>query len=112
MLLRVRLDNPLGIDDRETGADLFAVLLEECLQVPETILVKVFEDPDVKTAANIFQFLSQRIYVMSLDCAEGKQEEHCGQQKEEDDVASEDLDEYGLFHASSLYPTPRMFLIR
>ena len=111
-LLRVSLDVPLGIDDREPGADFLPVLLEECLQVRETIPIEIVEDTEVKSAADVFQIVSQCVHVMSLDCAEGKQEEHDGQQNKEDDIASKDLEKYGLFHASSLYPTPRIFLIR
>jgi hypothetical protein len=75
ILIRIRQDNPLGVNDRKPGVDLFSQALQKHIQLIEAILCEQRKDRTVEAAAEVLQVTGQSVQVMDFDGPEGKKKE-------------------------------------
>ena len=110
-LLRVGQDAPVGADDGDPRSGFAADGCHEPLEVPGRRPGDVRQDLAFEKQGHVLQAGDALLDVVRPH--ERRREEHDRRGQEDDDgrIAGEEPQEQCLFHSSSLYPTPRMFLM-
>ncbi len=113
LFLRIGKDDPGGVDDRDPRSRPAAVRGHEAFEVPARVSRhQKGRDLALEEQGHALQVGRPLRDVVPAHRGRGEKGHRPGQEGDDGRVAQEDPQEKRLFHSSTLYPTPRMFLIR